>query len=299
MRRVAKIPVEQKIIGLKAHAGKPKEFSTFRTRRIASHHLRAALCGMVGLGIALLIFQAVKEVAVWVSVMVFGALCLFISYHLIEAKIWGIGAAGEERVAEMLKNLPPEYTTINDVLLPSGVHIDHIVLGPNGIFVIETKNHRGLIKCEGDSWTQTKTSRGAVSTENVAGIIFGAMIRGIASFGMPRRRWSYLRRTYEARTYTNIMRSPSIQVKANATRLKEYLRGNSRKFRYRAPDWIEAVVVFANPEAELDIRNPTVNVVKASELCDLILNYPSHRSFEAEELDRIRAAISASKRELG
>jgi Nuclease-related domain len=30
--------------------------------------------------------------------------------------------------------------------------IDHIVLGPNGVFVLETKNWSGNIACNGDEW---------------------------------------------------------------------------------------------------------------------------------------------------
>ena len=48
-----------------------------------------------------------------------------------------------------------DYFLINDVQLVAGKrsNIDHIVLGPTGIFVLETKNHSGKIICYGDSWT--------------------------------------------------------------------------------------------------------------------------------------------------
>ena len=38
------------------------------------------------------------------------------------------------------------------MLYPKAGNIDHIVLGPNGIFVIETKNYKGEISCYGDVW---------------------------------------------------------------------------------------------------------------------------------------------------
>jgi len=73
------------------------------------------------------------------------------------AGTWGIGAEGEEIVAQHLKALGNPYRVIHDVVLPEiGGNIDHIILGPNGIFVIETKNHNGLITCNGDFWTQRK-----------------------------------------------------------------------------------------------------------------------------------------------
>ena len=48
-----------------------------------------------------------------------------------------------------------DYFLINDVQLVAGKrsNIDHIVLGPTGIFVLETKNHGGKIVCYEDSWT--------------------------------------------------------------------------------------------------------------------------------------------------
>ena len=78
-------------------------------------------------------------------------ICIFIS--LIALKIWmsspnNIGKIGEKRVAMKLDWLSKEYITFNDVLLPTKygtTQIDHIVVSPYGIFVIETKNYKGWI----------------------------------------------------------------------------------------------------------------------------------------------------------
>ena len=54
------------------------------------------------------------------------------------------GLQGEQITIETLQNLPDSYLLINDVKLPSGYgNIDHVVLGSNGIFIIETKNFEG------------------------------------------------------------------------------------------------------------------------------------------------------------
>ena len=59
------------------------------------------------------------------------------------------GKIGEAKVALILKTLSKEhYRTINDVILPTRngtTQIDHIVVSSYGIFVIETKNYKGLI----------------------------------------------------------------------------------------------------------------------------------------------------------
>jgi hypothetical protein len=41
---------------------------------------------------------------------------------------------------------------MNSVYLKGGGDIDHIVLGPSGIYVLETKNWSGKIVCKGDQW---------------------------------------------------------------------------------------------------------------------------------------------------
>ena len=67
---------------------------------------------------------------------------------------------GEKRVAIKLNWLPKEYITLNDVLLPTRygtTQIDHIVVSPYGIFIIETKNYKGWIFGHQDSeeWKQS------------------------------------------------------------------------------------------------------------------------------------------------
>ena len=66
------------------------------------------------------------------------------------------GFEGEKEVTQLLSStLSDDYFLINDVQLVAGKrsNIDHIVLGPTGIFVLETKNHSGKIICYEDSWT--------------------------------------------------------------------------------------------------------------------------------------------------
>lgn len=78
-------------------------------------------------------------------------ICIFVL--LVAWKIWisspkNIGKYGEIRVARKLDWLSKEYITLNDVLLPTHygtTQIDHIVVSPYGIFVIETKNYKGWI----------------------------------------------------------------------------------------------------------------------------------------------------------
>jgi restriction system protein len=61
---------------------------------------------------------------------------------------WFKGKVGEWFVKQSAKRLPSEYQIINDVTLPTDTgttQIDHIVVSPYGVFVIETKNYAGAI----------------------------------------------------------------------------------------------------------------------------------------------------------
>jgi len=57
------------------------------------------------------------------------------------------GARGEERVAGILKNLPDDYHVFNDFVAGRD-HVDHVVLGPAGVFAVETKFWRGKVTIE-------------------------------------------------------------------------------------------------------------------------------------------------------
>jgi hypothetical protein len=58
------------------------------------------------------------------------------------------GAVGEKSVAHTLSKLPDEFRVVNDLPTPTG-NLDHVVIGPTGVFVVETKNWRGIIGADG------------------------------------------------------------------------------------------------------------------------------------------------------
>jgi hypothetical protein len=57
---------------------------------------------------------------------------------------WYLGALGEIEVGKILSRLPPEWRVFHAVPIgKAGADIDHLVVGPGGIFTINTKHHRG------------------------------------------------------------------------------------------------------------------------------------------------------------
>ena len=83
-----------------------------------------------------------------------------------------LGKVGENEVSSILRSLPQEYLVINNVTVPDQgtlsnqkrtTQIDHLVVSPYGIFVIETKNYHGWIFGSEKSkrWKETfKTTKG-------------------------------------------------------------------------------------------------------------------------------------------
>src|SRR3954452_18377998 len=79
------------------------------------------------------------------------------------AEMFERGAAGEARTASMLTDLPAEWTALHDVRWPGRrfANIDHIVVGPAGIFVVDSKNWSGNITVTRDVLRQNGRPREA------------------------------------------------------------------------------------------------------------------------------------------
>ena len=71
-------------------------------------------------------------------------------YEKKRAKDADRGAHAEEVVAERLMNLPDGYHAFHDIAF-DGFNIDHVVVGPGGIFLVETKSHSGNVDAKGDT----------------------------------------------------------------------------------------------------------------------------------------------------
>lgn len=68
-----------------------------------------------------------------------------------DAWSWYLGALGEIEVGEMLKALGPEWFVRHAVPIGAGTKdVDHLVIGPGGVFAINTKHHSGASVWVGD-----------------------------------------------------------------------------------------------------------------------------------------------------
>ena len=65
-----------------------------------------------------------------------------------DAVAWRRGATGERRTAQLLDPLERQgWAVLHDLALPgSRANIDHLVIGPGGVFVIDSKHYRGRLQ---------------------------------------------------------------------------------------------------------------------------------------------------------
>jgi len=173
---------------------------------------------------------------------------LGILYYSRRYGTYKMGAEGEIRVAQVLTSkLSDDYYLVNDVVYTNDrghkENIDHVVLGPNGVFAIETKNYRGKVSYKNGYWQLPFPSR----------------------------------------------RSPSSQAKSNASWVNRAInaRGTFETLKVR----VEPIVVFSNPDVELEVIDPEIKVATLPKLVDLITSYENGYSFSADQLRQMGEGI--------
>jgi hypothetical protein len=67
-----------------------------------------------------------------------------------DAVAWRQGAAGEQRTARLLAALERQgWVVLHDLAIPgSQANLDHLVIGPGGVFVIDSKQYRGRLQLD-------------------------------------------------------------------------------------------------------------------------------------------------------
>ena len=93
--------------------------------------------------------------APWLGLLLGGLMAVAVGYALRfrpspEAVAWRQGAAGERRTARLLAALERHgWAILHDLAVPgSRANIDHLVIGPGGVFVIDSKQYRGRLQLD-------------------------------------------------------------------------------------------------------------------------------------------------------
>jgi hypothetical protein len=164
------------------------------------------------------------------------------------------GAAGEAVLPRLLRTLPDCYTLLNGVPVPgSRADIDHVLVGPTGIWAIEAKHHVGMVQCVGDAWGYTRLGRGGVPQAGHIG-------------------------------------SPSQQARRAANALEAYMR-QCGAARSSGTLKVEPLVVFTHPQVDLSLEAPTLTILQAADVQPFITRQPSRLA--AAECTQIVAWLCA------
>ncbi|WP_064455291.1 nuclease-related domain-containing protein [Streptomyces hygroscopicus] len=90
---------------------------------------------------------------------------------------WRKGLAGERRVGAELERLTRKgWRVLHSIPLPRDVDIDHVLIGPGGVFSVNTKHHRGSriwvgddsVKIGGQSYPYVRKSRAEARRASLA-----------------------------------------------------------------------------------------------------------------------------------
>lgn len=104
------------------------------------------------------------------------------------ADLFEQGADGEAATAEVLATLPPGWISLHDVRWPGRrlANVDHVLIGPGGVFVIDSKNWTGRISLDKGHLRQNGYSREkAVAGVGDAALAVSEVISSYASWVHP------------------------------------------------------------------------------------------------------------------
>jgi len=145
--------------GSRRHAGASAktQFQRRRNAHRAKHQARILAIGLgatslalvialvgppvFGLGPTLAIIAALLGIAVWLALRQWTAIPWWITN-------WRRGAAGERHAARILGRLGRRgYWLLNDLQVPgSRANLDHLLIGPTGVFYIDAKQWKGAVR---------------------------------------------------------------------------------------------------------------------------------------------------------
>jgi Nuclease-related domain/TadE-like protein len=168
-----------------------------------------------------------------------------------------MGRSGEQQVrATLASELPEAYVLFNGLTLPRAAgDLDHVVVGPSGVFLLETKTMAGHIVCEPDgTWRRTRVGR--------AGTAYGAYIG-----------------------------DPARQVQRNIHAVRQCLKRRLPHLFWNTPLWIEGIVVFPHPDTVLAAEHSRVPALKLEQIAQRIRSHRPRRPLQPQDVVDVTAAL--------
>jgi hypothetical protein len=139
--------------GASAHAEYRRRRAIERARWTHSLPWRAGAVLAAGVTAGLLTAQLAPRLAGLLAVVAAAGLGWRLRFHpSVDTLAWRRGAAGERRTARLLAPLERHgWAVLHDLAIPgSSANIDHLVIGPGGVVVIDSKRYWGRLRLDRD-----------------------------------------------------------------------------------------------------------------------------------------------------
>lgn len=111
------------------------------------------------------VLHIMNGVFLFIMLMIIGGGVFYSSFMRKKYDILKAGFSGEESTRKSIESLPDDYYAITNIKISydgKQSELDMVVVGETGVFIIETKNHTGLIRgdAEASQFVQKKVGRG-------------------------------------------------------------------------------------------------------------------------------------------
>ncbi|MEU4235541.1 nuclease-related domain-containing protein [Nonomuraea sp. NPDC026600] len=183
VRPASSVPWLSNGAGASAHARYRALWRAGRRERLV---LRAVMAAIVGIGGTLVVGW---RVGLALAVLVVAADMVFRWRSHEAVRTWRRGALGERRTARRLQELElTGYLVLHDRALPRGrANVDHLAVGPAGVFVIDSKQwrrdkritRRGRTVRTGHRWTPDEVRSALYESQSVAQALTALMGRRV------------------------------------------------------------------------------------------------------------------------
>ena len=152
--------MERRRIRRRAGASAALEYERRKRAWHAQHHKEFLTVAVIAAVIVIATLIAAWHVWPWVGGMASGAALTFY-IAMWESpptwiENWQMGAFGEERTAKILMPLLKRGWVIVHDLNRIKSNLDHVLIGPSGVFVLDTKNMHGTAQADGDRLSLTR-----------------------------------------------------------------------------------------------------------------------------------------------
>ncbi len=210
-----------------------------------------ASMGLLIVGFVLsLMTGTLGQEAIFAAYVALIAAFLLLSYGRNYTRRWGPRFRQDQWLIPSLRGVDNRYTLFN---YAAPELPDHLLVGPGGLFVLVPKPNGGTIRYENGRW-----SRGSIGS---------SLLRGVAEGGLG---------------------NPLVDVRRAMTQLATYLKTHGSEELVQGLE-ARPIIVFTNPGARVEVKDPPVPVVQNKELRAIFRR--AKTTLEPEKVEELKRVL--------